>query len=70
MGKIILVVSALSMVIGLLTLTLPQILVSGVINRIVVSLDKWVLKYHIGVGVCLILASVFLFSYGYYLGWR
>jgi len=69
MGTTIIGISALSMVIGVLMLSLPQILVSGVINRVVVSLDKVVVKYHVGAGTCLILASIFLFSYGYYLGW-
>ena len=70
MGKMILGVSALSMVIGVLMLSLPQILLSGVLNRVVISMDKLVVKYNVGVGVCLILGSIFLFSYGYYLGWR
>ena len=70
MGKMIFTISALSLIIGLFMLSLPQMLVGGLFNRIVVSLDKVVVKYHVGVGICLILASIFLFSYGYYLGWR
>jgi hypothetical protein len=40
------------------------------VNHAVVNVDKQVSKYHIGVAICLILASIFLFSYGYYLGWK
>ena len=69
MGEIVLGFSVFSMVFGVLTLTRPQSLMSRVLHREVVSLDKVVVKYHVGVGVCLILASIFLFSYGYYLGW-
>ena len=70
MNKIIFAISALSMGMGLMALMLPQSLVSGAVNRIVVSIDKLVVKNHVGVGVCLILASIFLFTYGYHLGWR
>ena len=70
MGKMILMLSALSMVFGLLMMAFPKILVSSAIHHTVITLDKVVVKYHVGMGVCLILASIFLFSYGYYLGWR
>jgi UPF0716 family protein affecting phage T7 exclusion len=68
----ILALGVLSLVSGALLLFVPQRLVkmSQAVNHAVVSVDKQVSKYHIGVGICLILASIFLFTYGYYIGWR
>lgn len=72
MGTVILAIGVLSLVSGALLLFVPQRLVkmSQAVNHAVVNIDKRVSKYHISVGVCLILASIFLFSYGYFLGWR
>jgi hypothetical protein len=72
MGKVVLAISALSLVFGLLILVVPQSLMSmsEVFNRMVVRVDNQVFKYHIGIGVCLILAAIFLFAYGTTMGWR
>ena len=35
------------------------------LNRLVARIDEVVLKYRVGVGVCLILAGLFLFLYAY-----
>ena len=72
MGKVILAIGVLSMVSGALLLFVPQRLVkmSQAGNHAMVNVDRQVSKSHIGVAICMILASIFLFSYGYYLGWR
>jgi hypothetical protein len=72
MGKMILAIGLLSLVSGAMLLFVPQRLVKmgRAIDRSVITIDKQVSKYHVGVGVCLILASVFLFYYGYYLRWH
>lgn len=72
MEKVILAIGVLSLVSGALLLFVPQRLLkmSQAVNHAVVNVDRYVSKYHVGVAVCLILASIFLFSYGYYLGWR
>ena len=72
MGTVILAIGVLSLVSGGLLLFVPQRLLkmSQAVNHAVVNVDKQISKYHIGVAICLILASIFLFSYGYYLGWR
>ena len=69
MGEIIVGLSVFSIIFGLLMLTRPQVLMSRALHRELISVDKLVVKYHEGMGTCLILASIFLFSYGYYLGW-
>jgi hypothetical protein len=72
MGEIILAIGVLSLVTGALLLFVPQRLLkmSQAVNQAAVNVDRHISKYHIGVAICLILASIFLFSYGYYLGWR
>jgi hypothetical protein len=72
MEKVILAIGVLSLVSGALLLFVPQRLLkmSQAVNHAAINIDKQVSKYHVGVAVCLILASIFLFSYGYYLGWR
>jgi hypothetical protein len=72
MGKIILAIGVLSLVSGALLLFVPQRLakLGQAVNHAVVNVDRHVSRYHIGVAICLILASIFLFSYGYYLGWK
>gem|GEM_PF-3178979 len=72
MEKVILAVGLLSLASGVLLLFVPQRLVkmSQAVNHAAVNIDRHVSKHYIGVAVCLILASLFLFSYGYYLGWR
>ena len=72
MEKVILAIGVLSLVSGVLLLFVPQRLLkmSQAVNHAAINIDKQVSKYQVGVAVCLILASIFLFSYGYYLGWR
>ncbi len=70
MGKLIGAIAALSLIFGVLTLAVPKTLarMGKVVNRKVIPIDNQVLKYHIGVGICLILAGIFLLVYGYRLG--
>ncbi len=72
MEKIILGISALSLAFGVTVIFAPQVLVraSEAVDRLVVDLDRQIARYHVGVGVCMILAGIFLFAYGFYLGWR
>lgn len=71
MGMAILAIGVLALVSGILIMVVPQriLQMSQVIDKPVVKLDRQVSRYHAGVGICLILASFFLFYYGYYLGW-
>lgn len=68
----IITVALIAMACGILVVFSPKSMVriNEWLNKVVVLFDKQVMKYHVGVGICIILASIFLFSYGYYLGWR
>ena len=68
----IVLVALVAMACGTLVLFSPKSMVriNEWLSKVVVMVDKQVMKYHVGVGICIILASIFLFSYGFYMGWR
>lgn len=63
-------IGAIALVVGLLLLASPNtyIKISDSLNRMIPSIDKKVLQYRIGVGVCLVIAALFLFAYAYMWG--
>ncbi len=56
-------VGLVALVMGLLLILSPETLVraSRELNRMVAQMDEQVIRYRVGVGVCLILAALFLF---------
>ncbi len=61
----IVVVALLAMVFGVMLVFAPQrvLRMNEKMTHVVARVDAQVVKYHIGVGVCLVLASIFLFLY-------
>lgn len=62
--------SLIAMVLGVLLIFDPSrvLRMNERMTHVVARVDARVVKYHIGVGVCLILASVFLLAYSVVLG--
>lgn len=60
----------IALVIGGLLIASPGTLLklNEEMNKMVTRIDEQVIKYRVGVGVCLILAALFLFFYAYMQG--
>lgn len=60
----------IALVFGMLLLASPGLLIrmSEGLNKVVTRVDDQVLRYRVGVGICLLMAALFLFLYAYMLG--
>jgi drug/metabolite transporter (DMT)-like permease len=60
----------IALVFGMLLLASPGSLtrMSEGLNKMVTRVDDQVLQYRVGVGICMLIAALFLFLYAYMLG--